>query len=71
MSEQNPTMKYEFNAETKQSVLSGMGELQLEIALEEVLLKYKIVVKTETPRVAYRETINAKADGHHKHKKQQ
>jgi elongation factor G len=70
LSEQNPTLKYEYNAETHQAVLSGMGELQLEIALEEVLLKYKIVVKTELPRVAYRETITGKAEGHYKHKKQ-
>jgi elongation factor G len=68
--EQSPTLKYEFNSETKQSVLSGMGELQLEIALEELALKYKINVKTEVPRVAYRETITAKAEGHYKHKKQ-
>jgi elongation factor G len=69
-SEQNPTLMYAFNAETKQSVLSGMGELHLEIALEEVTTKYKINVKTETPRIAYRETILAKSDGNYKHKKQ-
>ncbi|HEY1405025.1 MAG TPA: elongation factor G, partial [Spirochaetota bacterium] len=68
--EQNPTLKYEYQAETKQSILSGMGELQLEIALEEVQLKYKINVKTETPRVAYRETVSGKSEGHYKHKKQ-
>ncbi|MGL4370209.1 MAG: elongation factor G [Spirochaetota bacterium] len=69
-SEQNPTLKYEFNPETHQSVLSGMGELQLEIALEEASARYKIAVKTETPRVAYRETNLAKAEGSYKHKKQ-
>lgn len=70
MGEQTPTLRYAYNAETKQAVLSGMGELQLEIALEEIQMKYKINVKTETPRVAYRETINGKAEGHYKHKKQ-
>ena len=69
-SEQNPTLSYSYNAETKQSVLSGMGELHLEIALEEVTAKYRINVKTESPRVAYRETIQAKAEGAYKHKKQ-
>jgi elongation factor G len=70
MSEQSPTLKYEFRPETHQSVLYGMGELQLEIALEEVFLKYKIAVRKELPRVAYRETVNLKAEGHYKHKKQ-
>jgi len=68
--EQNPTLRYEYRAETHQSVLLGMGELQLEIALEEVRQKYKIGVTTSVPRVAYRETISGKAEGHYKHKKQ-
>jgi elongation factor G len=70
LSEQSPTLRYEFRPETHQTVLCGMGELQLEIALEEVLLKYRIPVRKELPRVAYRETINVKAEGHYKHKKQ-
>lgn len=68
--EQNPTLRYEYRAETHQSVLLGMGELQIEIALDEVRQKYKIGVATSVPRVAYRETISGKAEGHYKHKKQ-
>jgi len=68
--DENPTINYEYNAETRQTVLSGMGELQLAIVLEDLKEKYKLEVITKEPRVAYRETITKKAESQYKHKKQ-
>ncbi len=68
--EENPTIKYEFNAETHESVLSGMGEMQLSILLQNLKDKMKIDVNTREPGVAYRETINIEAESNYRHKKQ-
>ncbi len=68
--DENPTVKYEFNAETKESVLSGMGEMQLDIILNALKDRNKLEVITKEPRVAYRETVTKKAESQYKHKKQ-
>lgn len=70
MADENHTIKYYFNAETKESVLEGMGEMQLDIILKSIAEKNKIDVITTTPRIAYRETITKKAEAQYKHKKQ-
>ncbi len=70
ITDENPTITYVFNAETKQTVLSGMGEMQLNIILKTLREKYKLELVTDVPRVAYRETITKKAEAQYKHKKQ-
>ncbi len=70
ITDENPTITYEFNSETKQTVLSGMGEMQLDILLKSIAEKNKIEVTTSEPRIAYRETITKKAEASYKHKKQ-
>lgn len=70
MAEENPTIKYGFNANTSESVLSGMGEMQLNIILKNLKEKLKLDVNTKIPRVAYKETITKKAEAQYKHKKQ-
>ncbi len=70
ITDENPTISYIFNAETKQTVLSGMGEMQLNIILKTLKEKYKFDLLTHEPRVAYRETITKKAEAQYKHKKQ-
>lgn len=70
ITDENPTVTYAFNAETKQTVLSGMGEMQLDIILKTIREKNKIEVNTHVPRIAYRETITKKAEAQYKHKKQ-
>jgi elongation factor G len=59
-----------FNSETKQTVISGMGELQIGIILSHIKDKNGIEFETSTPLVAYRETIGAPAKADYKHKKQ-
>ncbi len=70
ITDENPTITYLFNAETKQTVLSGMGEMQLNIILKTLREKYKLELVTDVPRVAYRETVTKKAEAQYKHKKQ-
>lgn len=70
IADENPTVKYYYNAETKESVLEGMGEMQLDIILKSIAEKNKIEVITTTPRIAYKETITKKAEAQYKHKKQ-
>lgn len=68
--EEDRTLSYKFNAETKQNVLSGMGELQINILLNKVQAQSKISIITAVPRIAYRETIQRKAQAEYTHKKQ-
>jgi len=68
--EENPTIKYGFTPSTGETVLSGMGEMQLNLILNNLKEKLKLDVVTRVPRVAYRETITKKAESQYKHKKQ-
>ncbi len=67
---EDPTLKLEQIPAMNETVLYGVGELHLRLALDEVAEKYNVKVTTSLPSIAYRETITAKADGHHRHKKQ-
>ncbi len=70
VTDENPTVTYAYNAETRETVLSGMGEMQLSIILEELKEKHKLEVTTREPRVPYRETITKKVESQYRHKKQ-
>jgi len=70
VAEENPTLKYGFTVSTSETVLSGMGDMQLNLILNNLKEKLKLDVVTRTPRVAYRETITKKAEAQYKHKKQ-
>lgn len=68
--ETDRTITFRFNAETHQNVLSGMGELQLMIILDKIKKEANIDINTSVPRIAYRETIQKKAEAEYTHKKQ-
>ena len=68
--EEDRTLSYRYDPETKQNVFSGMGELHIGIILERVQAQAKIQIQTSVPRVAYRETVQRKAQAEYTHKKQ-
>jgi elongation factor G len=70
LQEDDPCFKVDRIAATKQTVIRGLGELHLRVILERLKQQYNIELITSTPKTAYKETITAKADGHHRHKKQ-
>lgn len=63
-------LRLEHLAATNETVLYGLGELHLRVLLERLREVYKFDVNTRPPRIAYRETIAGRAEGHHRHKKQ-
>ncbi len=67
---EDPSLACERIAATHQTVLRGLGELHLRVVMEKLQHVYGVQLNTSTPKVAYKETIAAKADGHHRHKKQ-
>jgi elongation factor G len=64
------TFRLSYEKETKETVISGMGELHISMILEKIREHQKIEMETRIPRVAYRETIQGKADAEYAHKKQ-
>ncbi len=68
--DEDPCLKVEHVAATNETVVYGLGELHLRTLLERMTDVYKCEVNTRPPRIAYRETITAPAEGHHRHKKQ-
>ncbi|WP_022969217.1 elongation factor G [Arenimonas oryziterrae] len=70
LAEEDPGFHVEHNPELNETVIRGLGELHLRVMIERMKERYGVEVKSRPPRIAYRETIAAKAEGHHRHKKQ-
>lgn len=68
--DEDPCLKVEHVPATNETIVYGLGELHLRVLLERLREVYKFEVQTRPPRIAYRETVTAAAEGHHRHKKQ-
>ncbi len=68
--EEDPSLEFLRNEETKEMLLSGVGQTHIEITLEKLHRKYGVDVDLHTPKVAYRETIQKMAQAQGKYKKQ-
>jgi elongation factor G len=70
LSAEDPTFKVTHQAASNETVVSGLGDLHMRYILERLQAQYHVEVSSRPPRIPYRETITAKAEGHHRHKKQ-
>jgi elongation factor G len=70
MQEEDPALRVRHDEETHQTLLDGMGETHLNVAIERMQRKFGVTLLTEEVRVPYRETITAHAEAEGKHKKQ-
>ena len=70
LSEEDPTFRVRTDEETGQTIISGMGELHLEVIVDRLLREFKVEANVGAPQVAYRETIKNAVDIEHKYAKQ-
>ena len=70
MAEEDPTLHHHFDPETKQLLVSGMGQLHVEIVVERMKRKYNVDVSLLPPRIPYKETVKGRAEVQGKYKKQ-
>ena len=70
MAEEDPTLHHHYDPETKQLLVSGMGQLHVEVVVERMKRKYNVDVSLLPPRIPYRETVKGRAEVQGKYKKQ-
>ena len=70
LSDEDPTFKIKTNQETGQTIIAGMGELQLEVLVDRMKREFNVIANTGAPQVAYKETIKKNADGEGKYIRQ-
>ncbi|MFV1968424.1 MAG: GTP-binding protein, partial [Pirellulaceae bacterium] len=68
--EEDPTFRLDRDAQTKELVMTGMSELHLTVIRERLVRRDKLEVETKAPKIPFRETIQANAEGMYRHKKQ-
>lgn len=68
--EEDPTLQSSRDAQTKEMILSGMGQVHLDVAIEKLKRKFGVEVILDTPKIPYKETINGDAKVQGKYKKQ-
>ena len=70
LTEEDPTIAFTRNVETKEMILSGMGQVHIEVNIEKMKRKFGVEVNLNTPKVPYKETIKGKTNVQGKYKKQ-
>lgn len=70
LAEGDPTFRWEYDPETGETVISGMGDIHISIIVEKMKENFGVELEVGRPKIAYRETVKKKAVGEHKHKKQ-
>jgi elongation factor G len=68
--DEDPSFESHWSAETHETLVTGLGERHLEVALAKLKRKFGVAAELHRPRIAYRETIRARAEGQGRHKKQ-
>ena len=68
--EEDPSFTMEYNPETHETLIAGLGERHLEVALAKLKRKFGVAAEVTKPKIAYRETIRNRAEGQGRHKKQ-
>lgn len=67
---EDPTIHVSHHAGSNETVISAVGELHMRCVLDRLQQHFHVEVNTKPPRIPYRETVTARAEGHHRHKKQ-
>ena len=70
LQEEDPTIHFERDPQTKEQLLSGQGQLHIEVTVAKLKRRFGVDVTLKLPRIPYRETIGAAAEAHGRHKKQ-
>ncbi len=70
MAEEDPTLHHHFDPETKQLLVSGMGQMHVEMVVERMKRKYNVDVLVLPPRIPYKETVKGRSEVQGKYKKQ-
>ena len=70
LADEDPCFSVAHSGETNETLIHGLSDLHLRVMLQRLKERFGIEVVTRPPRIAYRETISAQAEGHHRHKKQ-
>ena len=70
LQEEDPTIRYDRDPQTKQLLLSGQGQLHIEVTVAKLKRRFGVKVNLKLPRIPYRETITVSTEAHGRHKKQ-
>jgi elongation factor G len=70
LEEEDPSIKYSRDPQTKELLLSGQGQLHIEVTVAKLKRRFGVDVNLKPPRIPYRETIKASTEAHGRHKKQ-
>jgi elongation factor G len=70
LEEEDPTIRYARDPQTKELLLSGQGQLHIEVTVAKLKRRFGVEVNLKPPRIPYRETITASTEAHGRHKKQ-